>query len=330
MQIEFPTPFHDSSLPRSITADVQAGIIREALLRTFDCGVKVRVVTMDGTAHNVSTYKVLGCNLQPKKMSSMKVAFKHPHASAEYQVYGMLDPPHMAKLVRNLLAEYWELKWPGKGTVKWAYIVRLFETQQAHHGVRLANKITKKHVNYKQNKMKVRLATQIFSRSVAKSLEWCYEQQLPGFCDPDVLVTSEFLLLHNDLFDILNSHSVSSLGNKAALTVHNLPHAQETFRKFEHMYEKLLGPDGKKVIRSRRKTGPLGYISCIKVCESLVADMKDGSLPLQHIRTYKLQQDHLESGSAKYGKEMAGATTPHAYSSCLHTAHFCYITEKLF
>ena len=200
----------------------------------------------------------------------------------------------MAKLVRNLLAEYWELKWPGKGTVKWAYIVRLLELQKDHKGVRLANKITEKHVSYKRNKMKVRLATQLLSRSVAKSLEWCYEQQIPGFCDPDVLVTSEFLLLHNDLFDILNSHSVSSYGIKAALTVANLPRAQETFRKFEQMYDVLLGPDGKKVIYSRRKTGPLGFISCIKVCESLVADMKNGSLPLQHIRTYKLQQDHLE------------------------------------
>ena len=55
-------------LTRSITADVQAGIVREALLRTFDCGVRVRVVTMDGTAHNTSTFKVLGCNILPKKI----------------------------------------------------------------------------------------------------------------------------------------------------------------------------------------------------------------------------------------------------------------------
>ena len=80
-------------------------IVREALIKTFDCGVRVRVVTMDGTQHNVSTFKLLGCNMQPKPakrrkgndniISRMKVAFKHPHSSAEYQVNGMLDPPHM-------------------------------------------------------------------------------------------------------------------------------------------------------------------------------------------------------------------------------------------
>ena len=278
-------------LTKSITADVQAGIIREALRRSFDAGVRVRVLTMDGTAHNTSTYKALGCNLLPTKISGMKVDFPHPHKDANYRIYGMLDPPHMIKLVRNILAEYWELYWPGKGMVKWAYIVRLQETQKAHQGVRLANKITNKHISYKANKMKVYLATQLFSRSVAKSLRWCHEQNVPGFESKDVLVTAEFVSLHNDLFDVLNSRALTGKGLKAALTVDNLHIAQETFRKFEQLYDVLQGPDGKKVIHSRRKTGPLGFISCIKTVEKLVADMKKGILPLQHLRCYRLQQD---------------------------------------
>ena len=197
--------------------------------------------------------------------------------------------------MRNLLAEYWELHWPNKGTVKWAYIVRLFETQKSHYGVRLANKLTSKHVNYKKNKMKVCLATQLFSRSVSKSLVWCHEQKVPGFESKDVLVTSEFISLHNDLFDILNSRALAGRGLKAALTVDNLHIAQETFRKFENLYKVLEGPGGKKIIHSRRKTGPLGFISCIKTAEKLVADMKNGSLPLQFLRFHKLQQDHLET-----------------------------------
>ena len=278
-------------LTKSITADVQAGMVREALIRTYEAGVKVRVCTMDGTAHNTSTYKKLGCNILPNKISDMKVEFLHPHKDAHYNVYGMLDPPHMIKLVRNLLAEYWELYWPGKGTVRWAYIVRLQETQKAHQGVRLANKITHKHIKYKRNKMKVYLATQLFSRSVAKSLEWCHEHKVPGFESKDVLVTAEFVSLHNDLFDVLNSRALGSRGLKKALTVDNLPKAQETFRKFEKLYEILEGPGGKKVIHSRRRTGPLGFISCIRTVEKLVADMKEGTLPLSFLRCYRLQQD---------------------------------------
>ena len=139
--------------------------------------------------------------------------------------------------------------------------------------------------------MKVCLATQLFSRSVAKSLKWCHENNVPGFESKDVLVTSEFVSLHNDLFDVLNSRALKSLGLKAALTVDNLPNAQKTFRKFEDLYKVLEAPDGRKVIHSRRKTGPLGFISCIKTVEKLVADMKKGVLPLQHLRCYRLQQD---------------------------------------
>ena len=101
-------------LTKSITAEIQAGMIREALLRTYDAGVKVRVITMDGTAHNTSTFKKLGCNILPDKIGDMKVEFPHPHESAYYNIYCILDPPHMVKLVRNLLAEYWELYWPNK------------------------------------------------------------------------------------------------------------------------------------------------------------------------------------------------------------------------
>ena len=116
------------------------------MIRSYDAGVKVRCTTMDGTAHNTSTFKLLGCNLLPKKISAMRVEFPHPSPQADYKVCGMLDPPHMIKLVRNMLAEYWELHWPNKGTVKWAYIVRLHETQKSHQGVRLANKITNRHI----------------------------------------------------------------------------------------------------------------------------------------------------------------------------------------
>ena len=106
-------------MTRSITAEVQAGMVREALIRSYEAGLKIRVCIMDGTAHNTSTFKALGCDLLPDELHKMKVEFPHPHQSAQYNVYGMLDPPHMAKLCRNLLAEYWELDLPGRGTNCW-------------------------------------------------------------------------------------------------------------------------------------------------------------------------------------------------------------------
>ena len=211
---------------------------------------------------------------------------------------GYLDPPHMVKLVRNMLAEYWELVWPNRGIVKWAYIVRLQEIQNEHHGLRLANKLTQKHINYKAHKMKVYLATQILSRSVEKSLRWHHEQKTPGFESPNVLVTADFVSLHNDCFDVLNSRALGSPGLKAALTVDNLHRAQEKFRELEQLYEVLQGPGGKKIIHSRRKTGPMGFLCAFKTVEKLVGDMKRGTLDLYFLRCYRLQQD---SDCIRYG-----------------------------
>ena len=54
--------------------------------------------------------------------------------------------------------------------------------------------------------MKVNLAVQIFSRSVAKSLKFCREVlKLPEFSESEP--TEEFLLVVNDIFDLLNSRS---------------------------------------------------------------------------------------------------------------------------
>ena len=46
--------------------------------------------------------------------------------------------------------------------------------QEQEH-LHCANKLTRHHINFENQKMKVHLATQLFSRSVAKSLEFCRE-----------------------------------------------------------------------------------------------------------------------------------------------------------
>ena len=45
---------------------------------------------------------------------------------------------------------------------------------QENIGIKVANKLTEAHVNYKNNKMKVRLATQVLSDSVADGLMYMH------------------------------------------------------------------------------------------------------------------------------------------------------------
>lgn len=58
--------------------------------------------------------------------------------------------------------------------------------------IRAGNKITGKHVGYESNKMKVKLAAQVFSRSVAMALKTMKDIGQPGFDDVDATV--DFIL----------------------------------------------------------------------------------------------------------------------------------------
>lgn len=204
-------------LIKGVSSEILAGIIREAIFKCYEAGVNVRTVAMDGTIHNISAFNKLGCNLQPKDVSNIATKFPHPHKEATTSVFAICDPPHMAKNVRNMLAEYKDIVWPGHGVVRWQHVVKLQNLQQ-EHGLRLGNKLTVKHTSFQKNKMKVNLAVQLMSDSVSRSLKWAHANAIPGFEDPDILTTCTFLELHDKLFDILNSPARYAFGIKAALT----------------------------------------------------------------------------------------------------------------
>ena len=72
---------------------------------------------------------------------------------------------------------------------------------QDAEGLRLANKLKKIHINWKQRKMKVNLAAQALSSSMANALEYCAKElKLPKFqgCE----ATVEFIRMFDHLFDI--------------------------------------------------------------------------------------------------------------------------------
>ena len=64
--------------------------------------------------------------------------------------------------------------------IEWKYIVELYEYQKLH-GFRLANKLTKQHVMFEKNQMKVKLAVQVLSKSVANALITMSEMKIEKF-----------------------------------------------------------------------------------------------------------------------------------------------------
>ena len=124
----------------------------------------------------------------------------------------------MIKLVRNTWADL-GLK-DGEGNeIKWQYIKDL-EELQAKEGLNLANKLKKRHIYWKNEKMKVSLATQVLSSSVANALEYCENTlRLPQF--QGCSATVKFLRVFDQLFDILNSRHPLAKEAKSPLREEN-------------------------------------------------------------------------------------------------------------
>ncbi|CAL4063091.1 unnamed protein product, partial [Meganyctiphanes norvegica] len=153
--------------------------------------------------------------------SEFKPYFPHPKAENENErVYALLDICHMLKLVRNTLAEGGILIDNENKQIRWQYFVDLQKLQEAE-GLRLANKLKKVHIHWWQQKMKVNLAVQVFSSSVADALEFC-SRHLADYKEfKDCEATVKFIRIFDNLFDVLNSRNPFAKGNKAAMHVGN-------------------------------------------------------------------------------------------------------------
>ncbi|XP_065662547.1 uncharacterized protein LOC136085186 [Hydra vulgaris] len=115
----------------------------------------------------------------------------------------------------------------------------------------MGNKLKLAHIEFIQQKMKVNLAAQIFSSSVADALLYCSENlklsQFEG-CG----ATIEFIRIIDRLYDILNSRNPFVKGYKSALL--------------------LKGTTGMQMILSSRKTGFIGFLVAVKSVQGIFLD----------------------------------------------------------
>ncbi len=132
------------------------------------------------------------------------------------------DPPHIIKGIRNnLMTKYlkhrvvnrWDvnqcdLKNTKKTRARWAswdHVERFYDWSNGA-SVKLLEKITPEHIKPEKLKMKVNVATQIFSQTVGNMmLKYGHEKDLPK----NLSDTAEILLFFNDVFDSINGSFLS-------------------------------------------------------------------------------------------------------------------------
>lgn len=146
-------------------SEVQAQLLKQCLALTGEENLRVVNITCDGCPANISTLRKLGADVPAN------TSFKHP--SMDHDVFVTLDPVHMMKLARNTIGSMRRFK-SQDGLIDYKYIEELIQLQE-DMGVRLANKLTKRHLNWANMKMKVKLAAQMLSSSVADSLQYLSE-----------------------------------------------------------------------------------------------------------------------------------------------------------
>lgn len=240
----------------------RSNLVLQALSELHSVGVNIVSLTCDGSAPNLSMLTHLGCSLQPHNIKSH---FSHP--STGKPVCALLDPCHMFKLVRNSLGNLGTFL-DGKGnTIEWEFIKRLHKLQEKE-GLHLGNKLRAAHIDFLKKPMNVKLAVQLLSESVADSLQFCLDQKIPGFqgCQG----TINFIRAFNALFDIMNSRNLCSYGWKRPLQADNNSEVMQFLTEIqEYLLALTLPRDNLPVVRSRRKTGFIGFLVCCKSIEKI-------------------------------------------------------------
>lgn len=165
-----------------LTAAAQSQLVLLALSKLHEAGLQVRALTMDGHTSNYGMCAVLGCDL-----ASGATSFIDPASGQPVQV--IFDACHMQKLLRNMLKAYGTIS-SEEGQIKWSHIEKL-QCLQDTIGLRLANKLSHRHIYFDNNKMKVSVSVQTLSRSVATALEFLQQTGHPAF--QDVTATIAFI-----------------------------------------------------------------------------------------------------------------------------------------
>ena len=136
-------------LIRGISATIQTSLIQKSLELLDDIGIHVVALTLDGYQTNMATIRKLGCSTNP---DNLETSFAHPSTSEP--VFVFIDACHGLKLIRNQFCNIGQIKIPGVGVAKWKHLSDLNNFQK-DQGLSAANKLSDRHIQFSQQKMKV-------------------------------------------------------------------------------------------------------------------------------------------------------------------------------
>lgn len=253
-----------------------------------ETGAVVMSLTTDGLAANLTTAEALGANYGDKKPYFMSPTYP------TQKIYTIFDPPHMLKLIRkhftsNMIYHCGEL-------VDWNLLEILVEKQSSGN-FNLCNKLTKKHINWHQNDMNVKLAAETLSKSTADALEQLHKDGYAEF--ENAPTTIEFIRFIDSAFDVLNfGGSRKPDGRyKQKLCTETADHIFKFGEKFQQYLTELELQKKTKSEPILSSTAYVGFFGFYMNFISLQGIYEDHVLngPLTEFYPFQFSQDHLET-----------------------------------
>jgi len=188
------------------TKSVSASALYTIVWECVECletvvGLKVLYICCDGAVQNRKFF-LLHSQSESTQDDDVLYKTKNLYATDGRDIYFVSDPPHLLKTARNCLASSYDKSktrhmWYN-GDISWDHVVRLYKEQcSCESEFRLCPKLTTKHINLTSfSKMRVSLAAQVLSATVANALDLIYEERAK--------CTAEFIHIMNKWFDVMN------------------------------------------------------------------------------------------------------------------------------
>lgn len=266
----------------------RAALTLKVTQKVEETNSRVMSFTADGLIANITTSEILGANFNDEKPFFFSPT--HP----QQKIYFVLDPCHMLKLVRKHFSSD-QIYHLGQ-LLDWN-VLCLLSKRQCSDNFNLCNKLTRRHINWNEQPMNVKLAVQTISKSVADSLEQLRKDDYEEFKDSEA--TEEFLRFFNDAFDILNFAEKSETDDRykkaiCEATAEEIFSFADTFKEYITRLEVRFKTKNVPVLKSTIQRGFFGFYHNFTSLKGIYEDFVLNG-PLKTFYPFQFSQDHLES-----------------------------------
>lgn len=271
-----------------LESDDRAALTLRAIERIEQTGVIVISITNDGLAANITTNEALGANYDGAKPYFMSPT--HP----QQKIYTIFDPPHMLKLVRKHFAS--NMIYHHGDLVNWD-LLKLLVEKQSMDNFNLCNKLTKKHIDWHQNEMNIKLAAETLSNDTADALEQLFRDGYDNFNDN--LTTANFIRFIDRAFDCLNFGGSRKADGRykqklCADTADHIFAFSEDFKEFLSELELRQKTKTQPILQSTVYIGFFGFYMNFISLRGIYEDYIQNNT-LTEFYPFQFSQDHLET-----------------------------------